>query len=159
MPVDVLALQELHIRDLPHWQSEASKANLHLSVPPLEQGSEHLVGYLVRTGTLHTIPLPDPLLPNCILVVAWHLDEGPPVLLANVFGFASPSGAQLAALGEVMLGFLDHCEAQQAPLIMLPGDFNVERQHMPNACWHELCRWGVHLRSGDLSCWSQPPSA
>ena len=53
---DLLALQELHITDLPHWQRKASQADLQLVVPNAAPGSEHLVGFLVRKGTLCTVP-------------------------------------------------------------------------------------------------------
>ena len=56
MPFDVLALQEMHIHDLGLWQRQAQQAGMHLVVPDVAVGSEHLVGFLVRKGTLQTIP-------------------------------------------------------------------------------------------------------
>ena len=51
-PFDLLALQELRISDVEHWKREATKVGLHLIVPDLAPGSEHLVSFLLRTGTL-----------------------------------------------------------------------------------------------------------
>ena len=90
LPFDLLALQELHITDLPHWQRKASHADLQLVVPNAAPGSEHLVGFLVRKGTLRTVPFTAPLACNRAHLAAWHFDEGPPVLIGNIYGMSRP---------------------------------------------------------------------
>ena len=71
LPLDLLAMQELHITDLPHWQRRANQADMQLVVPDAAPGSTHLVGFLVRKGTLNTIPLAAPLAGNRVHLAAW----------------------------------------------------------------------------------------
>ena len=99
MPFDLLALQELRICDIDHWKKEATRAGLHLIVPDLAPGSEHLVGFLLRTGTLRPIAIPMALPANRAQVVAWHFDEGPPVLVCNIYGFVTPHRAADPSFG------------------------------------------------------------
>ena len=131
LPFDVLAMQEMHITDLPYWQRRASQADMQLVVPPAAPGSERLVGFLVRKGTLCTIPLVVPLANNRVHLAAWHFDEGPPVLIANIYGHVTPTGQQQEELGQTLAAFLEHCEAGGALLAVLTGDMNMTRQENP----------------------------
>ena len=139
-PFDILALQEMRISNVAHWQQEAARAGMQLVVPTLECG-EHLVGFLVRTGTLCTVQLPLALGSNRAHTVAWHFDQGPPILVCNMYGYVTPTAAQQDELGRSISTFLDHSEGQGAPLAILVGDFNQTRQQVPQAHWLDFCQW------------------
>ena len=122
LPFDVLALQEMHVTNVAYWQKEATRAGMQLVVPTCPGDSEQLVGYLVRTGTLCTIPLPMTLETNRAHTVARHVDQGPPVLICNLYGHVTPTADQQEALGAAISTFLEYSEGQGAPLAILVGD-------------------------------------
>ena len=72
---------------------------MRLVVLPLGLGAEHLVGFLVRRGTFCLVELETPLPSERVSVGAWMIDDGPPMLVANIYGFSNPSAVQQAALG------------------------------------------------------------
>ena len=153
---DLLAMQEVRIVDVPLWQRMATKEGMTLTMLPLARGTEHLVGFLHRRGSLQTMALATPLPSNRVHMATWHCDEGPPIVLGNFYGFAAPSTGQQAALSEAVQTFLDHCEGQQAPLALLVGDFNLERHQVPSCMWLEACGWSDVAAAGTCLA-STPP--
>ena len=110
-------------------------------MPKLPDGTEYLVGYLHRTGSLATVKLDTALESNRFHMVAWHFDSGPPILIGNVYGHAAPNGTQQTALNATVQAFLDHCESHKAPLAALLGDFNMEQHQIHSGVWLDACGW------------------
>ena len=52
--------------------------------------------------------------------------------------------------------FLEHCEAQNAPLAMLVGDLNMERRQVPNGMWLDVCEWRDLMDAGTCSQGATP---
>ena len=115
LPFDILAMQELRIHDLVHWQAQATRAGMQLVVGDPGPDGEYLVGFLVRKGTVCPIPLHTALGAQRFQVATWHFDAGPPMVIANVYGHVTPTPKQQDDLGDAIGTFLDHCEAGGAP--------------------------------------------
>ena len=113
---DLVALQEIRVVDVPLWQRKASKEGMTLTVLPLAQGEEHLVGYLHRKGALSTVVFTCPMPANRVHMATWHCDDGPPISMGNFYGYVAPSASQQEALDGAVQAFLDHCEGHHAPL-------------------------------------------
>ena len=108
LPFDVLAMQEMHIRNILYWKARATKAGMQLVVGEPGHDGQYLVGFLLRRGTLCALPFSAPLDKQRVLMATWHFDEGPPLIVANDYGHVTPTAQQQEDLGNTLGAFLEH---------------------------------------------------